>query len=441
MDLSGRRGFTLIEILIVVAIIGTLLLIFIPKEKNIISNANTSKLQQNGKKIEDAISSYYIENDSFPVSGNITASVSQKTKDIINQELTARGSVSTYNDLKNNNMLKIIDGIKLSKFLKQNNIETSNYFVVTSTELKGFVFSYTTLQNKKGVEFSGNYALSSNPVSNPSADATVRLPSSGNGTVGNPYVITTIGELQAVDLCLSCSYILGNDIDATSFDYGDGKGFKPIGLTLGSFTGTFSGNNHKVIGLKINRPLDDNIGLFSRVRQGTIQKVGLENVNITGKTMVGGISGYFWQNTIQEVYVTGSVTGIDEVGGLSGGADETNTLNNYSRASVTANAGASEVGGLIAVAYSAVNPDHSNNYATGVVTNGYGLVGSTSDPFFSNYWDTQTSGQAFSASGTGKTTTQMKSQGTYTGWDFTNIWAINPAINNGYPYLKNNVPN
>jgi hypothetical protein len=36
----------------------------------------------------------------------------------------------------------------------------------------------------------------------------------------------------------------------------------------------------------------------------------------------------------------------------------------------------------------------------------------------------------------GKTTSQMKQQSTYTGWDFVNIWAIDPTKNNGYPYLK-----
>jgi hypothetical protein len=30
----------------------------------------------------------------------------------------------------------------------------------------------------------------------------------------------------------------------------------------------------------------------------------------------------------------------------------------------------------------------------------------------------------------------MKQQSTYNYWDFTNVWAINPEINNGYPYLR-----
>lgn len=36
----------------------------------------------------------------------------------------------------------------------------------------------------------------------------------------------------------------------------------------------------------------------------------------------------------------------------------------------------------------------------------------------------------------GKTTTQMKDQTTFTSWDFNNLWAISSTINDGYPHLK-----
>ena len=39
-----------------------------------------------------------------------------------------------------------------------------------------------------------------------------------------------------------------------------------------------------------------------------------------------------------------------------------------------------------------------------------------------------------------KSTSQMKTQGTFTGWDFVNIWKIDPNANDGYPYLRNNPP-
>jgi len=36
----------------------------------------------------------------------------------------------------------------------------------------------------------------------------------------------------------------------------------------------------------------------------------------------------------------------------------------------------------------------------------------------------------------GKTPSELRQQATFVGWDFTNIWGINAAINNGFPYLR-----
>jgi hypothetical protein len=53
-----------------------------------------------------------------------------------------------------------------------------------------------------------------------------------------------------------------------------------------------------------------------------------------------------------------------------------------------------------------------------------------------SFWDIDTSGQATSAGGTGKTTAQMQTQSTFTdyGWDFVEIWNI--GENQTYPYLR-----
>ena len=31
---------------------------------------------------------------------------------------------------------------------------------------------------------------------------------------------------------------------------------------------------------------------------------------------------------------------------------------------------------------------------------------------------------------------EMKSQATYSGWDFDNVWGMNPSENGGYPFLR-----
>ncbi|MFA7377314.1 MAG: hypothetical protein WCZ15_00695, partial [Patescibacteria group bacterium] len=84
----------------------------------------------------------------------------------------------------------------------------------------------------------------------------------------------------------------------------------------------------------------------------------------------------------------------------------------------------------------------TNSYSTGSVI-GYGdrvggLVGQNYQSSITNsYWDTETSGQSTSAGGIGLTTAEMKDINNYLPeWDFVNIWGTDPAINDGYPYLR-----
>lgn len=124
--------------------------------------------------------------------------------------------------------------------------------------------------------------------------------------------------------------------------------------------------------------------------------------------------------------------------------------NSYSRSSVTMtynvyNQGS--IGGFLGNDYN--SSTKSNLYSTGSITmvsgsfpsNVGGLSGGQYTSITGSYWDTQTSGRATSLGGAGvvgKTTAEMKTQSTYSGWDFSTIWAIDGSsvINNGYPYLQ-----
>jgi hypothetical protein len=195
------------------------------------------------------------------------------------------------------------------------------------------------------------------------------------------------------------------------------------------------------------------VGLFGYVgKEGIIKNVGLENVKISSTgDVVGGLIGDN-EGTVSNCYSTGSVKGVNYVGGLIGYNYYGKVSNSYSTGSVK---GVNYVGGLIGDNVGTV----SNCYSTGSV-NGYsfvgGLIGYNAGGTASNsFWDIQTSGLTKSAGGTGKTTEQMKNVRTYTDilwskglespWDFVgnpyddkgneDIWDINPNINNGYPYL------
>jgi len=205
---------------------------------------------------------------------------------------------------------------------------------------------------------------------------------------------------------------------------------------------------------------------------GVIRNLGVMNADVTGHEAVGGLVGVNWQGTVSNCYSSGNVTGYYRVGGLAGSGAGT-VSNSYSRANVT---GMVFVGGLVGYNRNTV----SNSYSTGNVTGNLagGLVGendgTVSDSYSTgsvsgnegvgglagfdlyvlgegtvsnSFWDTQTSGQATSAGGTGKTTAEMQDIATFSGaaWDIiavanagtrnpTCIWNI--VDKQTYPFLS-----
>ncbi|MBX0285047.1 PGF-CTERM sorting domain-containing protein [Halomicroarcula sp. F28] len=146
----------------------------------------------------------------------------------------------------------------------------------------------------------------------------------GSGTAQDPYVITTVDELQAMNQDRDAHYVLGNDIDAGETEnWNTGAGFRPIGNNPnsdeaegGRFSGTFDGQNHTISGLTVDRPTRNDVGLFGD-STGTVKHVRITDASMAGKqsvgVAVGGNSG-----TVTDVTVTGTVSGTVSVGGLAG---------------------------------------------------------------------------------------------------------------------------
>jgi hypothetical protein len=165
---------------------------------------------------------------------------------------------------------------------------------------------------------------------------------------------------------------------------------------------------------------------------GTVSN-SYSTVNVTGNRTVGGLTGYnsAW-GTVSNSYATGSVTGVENVGGLVG-QNGGNVSDSYSTGSVTGN---EYVGGLVGYTEEYIPPDF---YFPSSVTSDIkseGPVTLNEGPVVSNsFWDTQTSGQATSDGGTGKTTAQMKNIATFSGAGW-NIIAV--ALNETNPsYIWN----
>ncbi len=175
---------------------------------------------------------------------------------------------------------------------------------------------------------------------------TVTTPS-GSGTQDDPYQITILNNLYWItqnSSAWSAVYQQTSDIDATtSSSWASGAGFSPIGNTTILFTGTYDGQNFKIINLHIYQPSGYNyIGLFGVTYNATIKNIKLENANITGYYIVGALIGEQWgdnsSNTITNCYSSGSVVGTGgqyaKIGGLIGQQNSTIT-NCYSTCTVT----------------------------------------------------------------------------------------------------------
>jgi len=220
--------------------------------------------------------------------------------------------------------------------------------------------------------------------------------------------------------------------------------------------GEFDGNGHKISNLSFNFGFVSYVGLFGYLTHGgKVTQVSVENINITGDNLVGGLVGINYEATVSNSYASGNVTGNVHVGGLVGWDREGDVSNSYSSGIVTGHGyvgglvgrnsegdvsncyatgnvtGHSSVGGLVGISwYGTV----SNCYATGSVTGERqvgGLVGSDHEGTVNNsFWDTETSGQATSAGGTGKTTAEMQEIATFPGAGWNIIAVANPSVCN-----------
>jgi len=155
----------------------------------------------------------------------------------------------------------------------------------------------------------------------------------GTGTEDDPYRIVDVDGLQEIQDDLDAHYVLWNDIDAAeTAEWNDGAGFEPIGYTDSSwgaadqpFTGSFDGQGHEITGLTIDRPDEDEVGLFGYAEEATITNVTLGDVDVDGYSWaVGSVVGFVENDAmIRNVEVSGAVSDQGNawaIGGLAGAA-------------------------------------------------------------------------------------------------------------------------
>jgi hypothetical protein len=284
--------------------------------------------------------------------------------------------------------------------------------------------------------------------------------SGGSGEPNDPYRIATVSDWQQLKNTSSDwnkNFIMTADVNL------QGVALTPVGNSTNKFTGVFDGNSYIIRNANINMPGSDNVGLFGYVgSSGQIRNLGVEGINITGGYCAGGLVGYTYQGTITACYATGTVNGSISAGGLVGyNSGDSNITTCYATCTVTGN---SSVGGLVGVNYGSISNCYStgavsgtlyyvgglvgynggsiiNCYSTGAVSgfsNVGGLLGYNEGcSITTSFWDVNTSGQATSDGGEGKTTAEMQDINIFfnAGWDFVNTWKM-CTCGADYPRLR-----
>ena len=221
------------------------------------------------------------------------------------------------------------------------------------------------------------------------------------------------GSNDGRGVTVSNSYATGN-VSASGSTVGGLLGENGGGISASHASGTVMGDN--------------NVGGLVGQNTGTISN-SYATGNVSGANYVAGLVGDNQGGQISNSYASGTVTGSGAIGGLVGYSQAGATIgNSYAAGAVT---GDDTVGGLVGNNEGAI----SNSYSTGRVTGNTlvgGLVADNSGTVSASFWNTETSGQAGSAGGTGISTAQMQTAATFAnaGWDIatvggsTSVWRI-----------------
>jgi len=179
--------------------------------------------------------------------------------------------------------------------------------------------------------------------------------------------VSTVADLQAISNNLAGDYCLANDIDVGSI-----ANFDPLAMNGASFTGTFGGGGHKIRNLKMNNTDQDDVGLFGRLNNATIENLTLENVAVASTkigAILGALAGHAAGATlISDVHVSGQVavnaTG-STIGGLVAVLQDTSVIEKSSVAAEVGTLDDTNAGGLAGESHSGTSI--RNSYSTGLV--------------------------------------------------------------------------
>jgi hypothetical protein len=300
-----------------------------------------------------------------------------------------------------------------------------NHFkLMADVDLEGYTADTFNIIGTGAEPFIGSFDGNGKSISN------FTYTSAGTGTIG------IFGYVKSVDMVIKDLWLIDPNVDAgAGSDVGALVGYLSAGRLYDR--GPCILSNCYVVGGSVagNNAVG---GLVGNKWTGTISNCS-STCSVSGNRYVGGLLGLNFYGTVLSCSSSGSVSGTTEIGGLVGDNVEARIEQCYSTADVT---GDDYVGGLTGYAGWVVQC-YSAGAVSGTGDNVGGLAGSGwQTGTVASFWDVNTSGQADSPVGIGKTTAQMQDPNTFmdAGWDFvgqddgpSDIWA-EPA-GGGYPVL------
>jgi hypothetical protein len=165
-------------------------------------------------------------------------------------------------------------------------------------------------------------SLTSATATAPSNTSQVLASMQGSGNASDPYIITNIEELQAMNADRDAHFKLGNNIDASPTQtWNNGSGFTPVATYSNRFEGSLDGDGKTISNLYIYNASSWASLFTSTSPNARIHDLNVQNADITGNYYAAILVGL---NTgpIRDIKVSGDVKGNGQyTGGVVGLAD------------------------------------------------------------------------------------------------------------------------
>ena len=273
-----------------------------------------------------------------------------------------------------------------------NNVNVNENILATGVGA-GLVINPNTTNNLESASNSGVFNLR--------IGASIKLPNV-LATANNAFILSGVSytvinslgaqgsisglDLQGMNGNLSGNYVLGGNVSLP-----DTWEFKPIGLGGGGyvdlssawlnpvgFSGRLNGLGNHVVG-SIDKSVGRYgfVGLFAQINSSsTVENINLL-VSAKGERFVGSLAGVNY-GTIKNIAATGSVYGLEDIGGVIGYDQNSKLINIFSKVAVSSGNNPSRIGGVIGAGvggdYSGLHWDGSMYLGLGVQSVG-GLIG------------------------------------------------------------------